>query len=139
MRVVIDTNVLVAAARSRKGAAFKLVSLLPSEKFETAVSMQLYYEYTEVLLRPENMSQGETAEAILDFLRNFLAFSHKQTIYYRWRPLLNDPDDDFVLELAVASESSYIVTFNTKDFRNIGVFGVETITPREFLRLIGEI
>src|SRR5215467_9058394 len=104
MRVVIDTNVLVAAVRSRKGASFKLISLLPSDKFEVAVSMQLYYEYAEVLLRPENILPGETIEGVLDFLRSFLAFSHKQTIYYRWRPLLSDPDDDFVLELAVASE-----------------------------------
>jgi len=52
---------------------------------------------------------------------------------------LKDPDDDFVLELAIASQSSYIITFNTSDFDNIELFGIEAVTPVQFLRVIKEI
>lgn len=136
MRVVIDTNVLVAATRSRLGASFKLIAMLPDRRFEPAVSVTLYLEYLDVLLRPQNIVPGKTVQNALGFIRRFLAFSHRQEIHFAWRPTLKDPGDDFVLELAIASQSSYIVTFNKKDFGNIELFGIEAVTPAEFLRLL---
>lgn len=136
MRVVFDTNILVAAARSNNGASYQLISMLPSEKFQIAISIPLYLEYLEVLQRPENIPTSQTSEDILGFVRKLLGYSHKQSIYFRWRPALKDPNDDFVLELAIASQSSYIVTFNAKDFTNIGLFGIETISPSEFLKMV---
>ncbi len=59
MRVVFDTNVLVAAARSRHGASFALVSLIPSPEFELSLSVGLHAEWQEVLSRPENLPPGE--------------------------------------------------------------------------------
>lgn len=41
-----------------------------------------------------------------------------------------------ILELAIASQADYIVTFNIKDFRDIEFFGVEAITPKGFLDLV---
>lgn len=136
MRVVFDTNVLVAAARSQNGASYRLVSLLPSKTFELAISVPLYLEYLDVLQRPENIPANETADDVLGFVRKLLGYSHKQSIYFSWRPSLIDPNDDFVLELAIASQSSYIVTFNSKDFVNIELFEIETISPSAFLKLV---
>lgn len=136
MRVVLDTNVLVAAARSKLGASYALISMLPTTKFELAISVPLYLEYLDVLQRPENIAPGQTAAGALGFVRKLLGYSHKQSIYFRWRPTLKDPNDDLVLEVAIASQSSYIVTFNAKDFENIELFGVEAISPREFLELV---
>ena len=41
MKVVIDTNVLVSALKSRRGASYRLISLLPSNKFSIAISVPL--------------------------------------------------------------------------------------------------
>ncbi|MFM9903427.1 MAG: putative toxin-antitoxin system toxin component, PIN family [Pyrinomonadaceae bacterium] len=139
MRVVIDTNVLVAATRSQLGASHKLVRMLPDRRFQPAVSVTLYLEYLDVLLRPQNILPGKTAQNALSFIRRFLAFSHRQDIHFTWRPTLKDPNDDFVLELAIASQSLYIVTFNKKDFGNIELFGIEAVTPDEFLKLMESI
>ena len=139
MRVVFDTNILVAAARSRSGASFHLLSMLPSQKFELAISVPLYLEYLDVLQRPENIPADKTPNDILGFVRKLLGYSNKQSIYFRWRPSLKDPNDDFVLELAIASQSSYIVTFNAKDFTNVELFGIETLSPSEFLKLVTKI
>ncbi len=49
---------------------------------------------------------------------------------------MKDEKDDMILELAIASQADYIVTFNLKDFRNIELFGIETITPKNFLNLV---
>jgi len=139
MRVVFDTNVLVAAFRSRTGASYKLISMMPDKRFQPAVSLTLYFEYLEVLLRPKNIVPGKTVGNALNFIRRFLAFSHRQRVHFSWRPTLRDPDDDFVLELAIASQSSYIVTFNKTDFGNINLFGLEAVSPAEFLRVIEDL
>lgn len=136
MRIVIDTNVLVAAMRSSVGASFKMIGMLPERRFQPAVSVTLYLEYLDVLLRPENLVRDRTADDALGFMRYFLSLSHRQEIHFRWRPALRDAADDFLLELAIASQSPYIVTFNKKDFGNIELFGIEAVTPAEFLGLL---
>lgn len=133
LRVVFDTNVLVAAARSRRGASYQLISTLPSPKFELAVSVPLYLEYLDVLMRPDVKPDNFSNEDVLSFARKILDYSHKQSIHFRWRPWLKDPNDDMILELAIASQSSYIVTFNLKDFANIELFGIKAISPSDFL------
>jgi len=41
VRVVLDTNVLVAATRSRQGASYALVSSIPSTVFQPCLSVSL--------------------------------------------------------------------------------------------------
>ncbi len=139
MRVVFDTNVLVAASRSQNGASYQLISMMPSPAFEIAISVPLYLEYLDVLQRPENIPPGHAPNDVVGFIRKLLDYSHKQRIYFRWRPALRDPNDDFVLELAIASQSSFIVTFNARDFANIELFGIETISPADFLKMVRKI
>jgi len=139
MKVVFDTNVLVAATRSKNGASFKLISMLPSEKFQLALSLPLYMEYLDVLLRPEVKPANVAERDITDFVDNILVHSETNNIYFLWRHSLGDRKDDMVLELAVASQAEYIVTFNIKDFANIELFGIEAIRPSEFLRLVEEL
>ena len=112
------------------------MSLLPSDRFQPAVSIPLYLEYLDVLTRAENVPPGVTVDQMGQFVREILSYSHKQGIYFKWRPALKDADDDFVLELAIASRSEYIITFNQKDFSNIELFGIEAIGPSSFLTLL---
>jgi putative PIN family toxin of toxin-antitoxin system len=138
MRVVFDTSVLVAAARSKNGASHALLSRLPDAHFQTVVSVSLFLEYRAVLLRPENLVQRPPAQAegFLDFV---LSASHLQEVFFLWRPALQDPDDDLVLELAVAAGCRYIVTHNLRDFRGTEKWGITVLTPAGFLKLIEEI
>ena len=137
MRVVLDTSVLVAAARSKRGASDALLRRLPSTQFQAVISVALFVEYRSVLLRPENLVQrpATQAEGFLDFL---ISVSHLQEIFFHWRPTLPDPDDDLVLELAIAAGCQYIVTHNVRDFRGTEKWGIAAIAPGEFLKLIKE-
>ncbi len=137
--VVIDTNILVSALQSSRGASYALISRLPSDKFRFALSVPLYLEYQAVLTRKEHMTGASTEEEILAFLRYLCRIAVHQDIFYLWRPWLKDPTDDMILELAVAAQCRYIVTYNLKDFRNIHKFGIEAVIPRQFLEIIGEI
>jgi putative PIN family toxin of toxin-antitoxin system len=134
MNIVLDTSVLVAAMRSRQGASQRLLRMLPSPRFTSALSLALYMEWQAVLTRPEHFPPGIDAEKMLGFLRYLASISHLQEVHYLWRPFLRDPDDDMVLECAVASGSRFIVTHNVKDFRRTGELGVTAVTPGEFLK-----
>ena len=136
--MVLDTNVLVAALRSRRGASHRLLRLVGDPRFRINLSVPLLLEYEEVLKRPD-AGHPLSAEEVDDVLNFLCAEASLREIFYLWRPVLPDPKDDFVLELAVESGCDYIVTFNTRDFAGAENFGVAAIKPREFLRQLGEI
>jgi hypothetical protein len=86
------------------------------------------------------LGQTPLTETDIDDILDYLcqAAAHQQ-VFYLWRPFLKDPEDDMVLELAVAANCGYVVTFNTRDFAGAEQFGIRIVTPREFLQLIGEL
>ena len=138
IRIVLDTNVLVSAVRSRKGASFALVSSLPDPRFQICLSVTLYAEWQAVLTRPEHLPRGADAEAALGFTRYLASIAHLQDIHFLWRPYLRDPNDDMVLECAIASGANTIVTHNLKDFTRAASLGVQARTPGQFLKLLKE-
>lgn len=136
MKIVLDTNVLVAATRSKQGASFQLVSLLPDVRFQLALSVALYTEWQDVMTRPEHLPPGMLPVDALGFLRYLASIAHLQDVHYLWRPFLRDPDDDMVVECAVASGSAFVVTHNVRDFQKIEQLGVRAITPADFLTFL---
>jgi predicted nucleic acid-binding protein len=138
IKVVLDTNVLVAAARSRQGASFALVSSIPAPEFQVCLSVGLFTEWQAVMTRPEHLPPGQTPEDSLGFLRYLARQAHLQEIFFLWRPFLPDGDDDMVLELALAAGCRHIITHNVKDFAGCEQLGVSAIGPRDFLKLVGK-
>ena len=136
-KVVIDTNVLVSALRSRDGASFLLISLLDeSDKFDIYISVALILEYEDASKRLMGKIQI-TEDVIDDVIEYICQIGNEQQVFFLWRPFLRDPNDDMVLELAIAAGCNFIITHNKKDFKNIGDFGVQAISPVEFLQIIG--
>ncbi len=138
--IILDTNVLTTALRSRQGASFRLLELFESgdPRWQLNVSTALILEYEAVLKR--EMLRQERELAIIDaFLDDLVAKASRHSIFFLLRPYLRDADDDFILELAFASETNYIVTYNLKNFIRAREIGIGIITPKEFLQKIGEI
>nr|WP_324257664.1 putative toxin-antitoxin system toxin component, PIN family [Cellvibrio fontiphilus] len=131
--IVIDTNVMVAALKSRLGASFKLLMALPSASYNPCLSVPLFVEYESILKRPELLPHLSTDD--IDSVLNYvLSRASIHEIFFLWRPFLKDPKDDLVLEAAVASQSQYLVTFNLRDFADVEKqFGIKVVTPQEFL------
>ncbi len=134
LRIVLDTNVLVSAFRSQRGPAYRLVSLIGRGRFALSISVPLVFEYEDVLGRATGLEEADIARV----LRYICSVAWHQRIFFLWRPLLPDPKDDLILELAVASRSSCIVTYNQRDFMKADLFGIEVVTPEELLGRIGE-
>lgn len=132
MRVILDTNVVVAAVRSRSGASAKLLELLPSGAYSIALSAPLVLEYEEVMVR--ELVPAFASLVDVDMVIRFLCeVCEKYNPGRRIAPSTIDPDDDFILELAVEARVDYIVTHNT---RHIAGPGIQGVTPGRFLELV---
>ena len=136
LQVVFDTNILVAAIRSRTGASHRLILELAGPRLWILnLSNALATEYVEVIHR-EGAKLGH-APAALDTFLNFVCHAAiEREIFFRWRPFLADPDDEMVLELAVACAASHLITFNKRDFAGAERFGINVLTPGEFLAVL---
>jgi putative PIN family toxin of toxin-antitoxin system len=137
-QIVIDTNVIIAALRSKRGASSKLLSLLGTGRFDIHDSVPLELEYEDVIQR-QRAHLGLSNQDVSDFINSLCALAQHHEIYFLWRPFLSDANDELILELAVSAQCDYIVTHNLADFKGIEEFGVKAITPREFLQIIGEV
>lgn len=138
MKVVIDTNVLFSALKSKQGASYKLISLLPSKRFSIAISVPLIIEYEDVLRRGK-LPDSLTEKHITDFIDFICSVGDQQDIFFLWRPFLPDPSDDLVLEVAIAGDCDAIITYNKRHFKNIAKFGLRVLNPKEFLIEMGVI
>jgi len=129
-KVVIDSNVLVAARKSRTGASHRLVEdyFCQPGSWDWMISTAALLEYEEQLGH-----LGVTKADIGAFLDDLAANATQVRITFRLRPFLHDPDDDFIAELAVAASADVIVTFNTRNFRMARLLGIRVETPAEFL------
>lgn len=137
-KIVIDTNVLVAALRSRSGASFKLLSLVNKDRFDIHLSVPLVVEYEDVLMR-QLPHLVLTSDEVVKLLNYLCTIANRHRIFFLWRPFLKDPKDEMVLELAVTASCTHIVTFNKRDFARVEkFFGIQVVTPKEFLVEIGE-
>lgn len=138
LQIVLDTNVIYAALRSKRGASYQLLSLLDTDKFEINLSVPLVIEYEDVLKRKQDTLVFSSAriEKFVDYL---CIVGNWYEVYFLWRPILNDPEDDMLLELAVKANCQYIVTYNKRDFQSVDKFGIQLANAKEFLKIIQEL
>jgi putative PIN family toxin of toxin-antitoxin system len=135
-QVVIDTNVIVAGLRSRRGSAFRLLTLVGTGRSDIHLSVPPVLEYEEVLLR-ELPHLRVTKTAVEDLIDFHCAIATCHPIFFLWRPHLPDPNDDMILELAVTAGCDFIITYNTRDFVGVRQFELQALEPGAFLQHIG--
>jgi len=127
---------MLSSLKSKLGASYSIIEELSNDKFEIAISVPLILEYEATLKKylDRNIFADNDIE---DFINYICKIGIGTKIYYLWRPILSNPYDDHILEVAVASEAKFIVTYNLKDFKKTRKFGIEAITPKDFLKIIG--
>lgn len=138
LQLIIDTNVIVSGLRSRRGAAYRLLSILIDSRWQINVSVALLLEYEEVLKR-ESRALGLNYEDVDAVVNALASISNRRAIPYSWRPLSSDADDDFLIELALNVQADHIVTYDLRHLRVLKELGFSVITPRQFLEVIGEL
>ena len=137
MRVVLDTNVPVAAVRSRRGASNAILVHAFQDRFDWLASVPLFLEYEQALTRAELLlATGIHMADMSTFLDDIARIVKPVVLHFLWRPMLRDPGDEMVLETAVNGRADVLVTHNGRDFAGAADFGVTVLTPARFLTRI---
>jgi putative PIN family toxin of toxin-antitoxin system len=138
MRVVFDTDVVVAALRSPSGASAALLFAAAEGRLVPCANVALMIEYEATCLREEHVvASGLSREDVGVFLDGLAVVIEPVDTHFLWRPQLRDPGDEMVLEAAVNGKAGTIVTFNVRDYGSAaGRFGVRVSLPREVLKLV---
>ena len=102
---------MVAGLCSQRGASYKLLSMLNDSRWQLNISTTLVFESEEILNR-ERVQLGLSPKDINNLLDGICAISNKCSIFYLWRPVASDPDDDFLVDLAVEAQADFM----TKDY-----------------------
>lgn len=138
MKIVIDTSVWISALITKKSKARELLRLVFHKKLYPQMSEALFREYESVMRRDNiqlqtSLSKKEQKE----LLSAYLSTCRWNDVYYMWRPNLKDENDNFLVELAVASGAEAIITYNVKDFKGAElIFAHKITTPENFIKEI---
>ena len=131
-RIVIDTNILVAATRNRHGPSFALMQIIRLGQVKICCSPALFLEYEDVLKRASQLAASGLLASDIDAILNELAGIIEPVItHYQWRPQLRDPADEMVLEAAANAQAHAIVTYNLRDFGPAKLFGIPVLNPEQ--------
>jgi putative PIN family toxin of toxin-antitoxin system len=136
MRLVLDTDVVVAAMRSPIGASAALVAAAKAGRIRLVCSVPLAVEYEAVCRRMPHRTAASFALADVDrFLDALIDIAEPVFLRFSWRPMLNDPADEMVLETAINGHANAIVTFNRRHYlAAVPSFGIECLLPSEAMR-----
>jgi putative PIN family toxin of toxin-antitoxin system len=136
IRIVLDTDVLVAAFDSPTGASRQLLIEILDGNVSLLMSTTLLLEYEAVLTRPPVLSMiGLDGPAVITVLDELAGLCMPVAMDYRWRPIAADPDDDMVVETAINGRADLIATFNISDMRaGAEQFGMAAVHPATVLR-----
>ena len=131
-KLVIDTNILVAATRNRHGPSFALIQIIRLRQVKMVCSPALFLEYEEILKRPKQLLASGLLGGDIDAILNELAGIMEPVMtHYQWRPQLRDPADEMVLEAAANAQAHAIVTYNLRDFGPAKLFGIPVLNPEQ--------
>lgn len=132
VRLVLDTDVVIAGMRSPSGASAAILSAAREGHVELLLSVPLALEYEAICgLAEHRLASGLTEPQVSVFVTAIVAMARPVPIYFLWRPQLRDPNDEMVLEAAVNGRADALVTFNARDFGDAPArFGVELLLPR---------
>ncbi len=132
--MILDTDVIIAALRSTKGASAEIIRRVLRGEIRIELTVAMALEYEAVATRAEHLIAGElTATEALNLIDSLAAMAKPVEIHFRWRPQLRDVDDEMVLEAAINANDRTIVTFNARDFAGAERFDVKVLSPREIL------
>lgn len=127
MRVVLDCNVIVSAARSPGGTCAEVV-VETARQHELVTSAPIVREYRSVALRPRHAKYRDGLLALIAELERVATVVAPADAAFG----LQDPDDEVYLQTALAGMAT-LVTGNTRHFPSSSYGSVDVRSPRRFL------
>jgi putative PIN family toxin of toxin-antitoxin system len=136
MRIVLDTDVVIAAFRSQTGASRALLDMGLLRRVTMVVSVPLLFEYEAILKRDSQRAAHRLTEAELErALQLITKACDTQPLHFLWRPQLNDVADEMVLETAINGRVDMLVTFNQRHLHDTAQrFKLRCMRPAQALQ-----
>ena len=131
-RAVMDTNVLYAAFYSTTGASFEIFRRLRLGEWAAMVSNHLVHEYEEIL-KARRAELGLSLDDVDQLLNAVCARAEEWPLAHGWEPILHDPDDEPLIQLAVESGANCVITHNIRHLAPARSLGIEVLKPGGFL------
>lgn len=129
MKIVLDTNVLVAGLLSPFGPCGEIVRMVSSSEVTLCFDALILAEYSEVLHRPKFGFDKEKVAALMDHIEHRGHIVASSPL----RHSLPDPDDEPFLKVALAAKAVCLVTGNTSHFPTKLSEGGKILSPAGFL------
>lgn len=139
IKVVVDTNVLVAGLIGGNGPNREILRLCFKGALQPYVGNALYSEYQDLLNRQNIQALcKQTSVTLAEFLDDFASICKPAEAWFLWRPNLKDEADNHIIELAIAANVKYIITNNINDFAQAELqqVGHKVITPHGLLNIL---
>ena len=135
--VVVDTSVFVAALKSAGGASRQILRLCLAGQLQPVFGQKLFLEFEDLMGRTALFGRCPISKSEREMLFDGLLADCKWVdIHFLWRPNLPDEADNHVLELAIASGATTVITHNLRDFMGELKFPeVRICTPATFLNV----
>ena len=128
---VLDSNIYISSV-FWSSAPYIIVKKAINQEFSAYISSHIIYEIRKVLARDFDLQKQEIDD-IVDALQQFTSFVEPKEKIVEIR---EDPDDDKILECAVACKAKYIVSYNNHLLKLKVFRGIKILTPKQFLDLI---
>jgi len=129
MKIVLDTNVLVAGLLSPFGPCGEIVRIVSSGEVTLCFDALILTEYSEVLYRPKFGFDKDKIAALLDHIEH----RGHTVASLPLRHSLPDPDDEPFLKVAIAGRAECLVTGNASHFPAKLCQGRKVLSPSGFL------
>ena len=137
MLLTLDTNILYQALCSTEGASYWILHKVREGKFQIALSVPVFQEYQDVLTRKKSLQDFKLQLSDVEKFLRFITYIGKTfNIFFLLRPNLKDEKDNMLVDLAITSQSDYLIASNTKDYKNVELKfdQLRIITPSDFIK-----
>jgi uncharacterized protein len=127
--VVFDTNVLISAWLSKNSPPFSCLSLAKTELVSSVTCQEILDELSEKLQQKFQISE----RGLREYIAEIHQFSSVVTIARQLRAVPNDPDDDMIVECAIAGNATHIITGDKHLLSLVEYQNIQIIKAKDFL------
>jgi len=133
MKITVDTNFLISATQWDNSVAHKLLMKLIKVDTEIFTTKDIIEEFIEILERDFKHTKEEANSTVEKILPLMKLIESKEKLDV----IKNDPDDNKIIECAVASNSKYVITYDKKHLLVLKEYkGIKIITPEELIKIL---